>query len=161
MQGFVQNSIEEHLKLLQNNEIKMWMDFKNLHQDNAMEALNCLNGLLKKYQICKNRIIVESGDSNSLKIFKENGYYVSCYLPYLKLEEMSVEKIAQEKNRIFEIARSGNISAVSFPAYMYDFIKSMNLDIDLLTWDSGGETGRNLWYKTYFDSDARKMIDDN
>lgn len=92
-------------------------------------------------------MIIESSNYQSLKPFKQNGYYTSYYVPYYSKEDLNDKKdiiIAQ----INQIIQSGNISALSFAYYLYDFIKEAKfkidkngkkVDIDLLTWNEGDD----------------------
>lgn len=77
-----------------------------------------------------------------LKYYKEMGYYTSYYVPYLKLEKMSSKETEEWKRKIKDIILTGNVSAISFPGYMYSFIKSIDTNIDLLTWEDG-KNGNN------------------
>lgn len=51
----------------------IWLDFKNLNEDNKYKAKQVLDGLLKKYNIDKNKLWIESSNWKSLKIFKMGG----------------------------------------------------------------------------------------
>ena len=160
--GYVENSLEDYLSRVEGKALKIWLDFKNLDEENAIQSLAVLSNYLTKYNIDKSDVIIESGNYKALGHYKAKGFYTSYYVPYLHLNEMTNEQLKNEQNKLQAIIDSGNVSAVSFPAYLYDYIKSTQLNkIDLLTWDKGGETGRDVWYKTYFDKKARKMIYDD
>lgn len=159
--GYIENSLRKYLPILKEKEHKIWLDFKNLNGENCQKALKCLNGILVENEIGKGRIILESPNDVLLAYFKKNDYYTSCYVPYLKLDEMSEEEKTSYQEYLKGVAATGNINAFSFPAYLYDFMKSAEiLNLDFLTWDSGGGTGRDFWNYTYFDRNAREIIRD-
>ncbi|WP_418626739.1 hypothetical protein [Anaerosinus sp.] len=160
--GYVENSLENYLSYVAEKPLKIWLDFKNLNKENAAQSLEVLSTYLMKYNIDKSNVIIESENYKALGIYKEKGFYTSYYVPYLNLNELTNEQLKNEQNKLRMIIDSGNVSAISFPAYLYEYIKSTHLNkIDLLTWDKGGETERDVWYKTYFDKQARRMIYDD
>ena len=130
-------SLEKYFKYFSENDKKIWIDFKNLTENNVENSLNVFENLIKKYNLSKERFIIESGNFEMLKSFKEKGYYTSYYVPYLKLEKMSSKETEEWKRKIKDIILTGNVSAISFPGYMYPFVKSIDTDIDLLTWEDG------------------------
>lgn len=58
-----------------------WLDFKNLNTSNKERALSKLNTICKKFNLKKERIIVESRHPENLRMFGENGFKTSYYLP--------------------------------------------------------------------------------
>lgn len=160
--GFVENSLDSYLAKLHNKTSKIWLDLKNLDSNNAEKSMLTLNELLRKHQIDKSRVIVESGNYQALGLYKQGGFYTSYYVPYLKLEDMTLQEMNREKEKLQAIINTGNVSALSFPSKLYTFIKSGEFEnIDFLTWDRAGGMRRDMWYQTYWDENARKMIEDN
>ena len=113
----------------------IWLDFKNLTENNKYAAKEKLNELLAKYQIDKNLVWLESRNWQALKVFHDDGYRTSYYLPYYKLDKMSASEIAQAKELTLKAASSGNVDAVSFYGGYYDFIKSSALPPPYCTFD--------------------------
>ena len=61
---------------------KIWLDFKNLSDKNAKQALQELIKICKQTRFKHGDIIVESGDYKALSAFKKAGFYTSYYVPY-------------------------------------------------------------------------------
>lgn len=114
----------------------LWLDFKNLTEQNKEEALAALTELLDKYHIDKNKIWVESGNWQALGRFKQAGFRTSYYLPYYKFEKMTAAEIEKAKRETERIAASGNVDAVSFYGKYYSFVSGLKLPahIALLSW---------------------------
>ena len=149
-------SLEKYFKYFSKNNKKVWIDFKNLTEDNVENSLNVFDNLIKKYNLNKERFIIESSNFEMLKYYKDNGYYTSYYVPYLDLKNMSFDEIEKEKVKIKNIILTGNVSAISFPGYMYEFIKSINTNIDLLTWEDGKK-----WQELYRKKINVEMLNDS
>lgn len=141
---------------------KIWFDFKNLNEKNANSALILLNNILAVNGISKDRVIVESHSLEGNKIFHDDSYYTSFYLPYYKLEKMSDKEKEQQRKYIYDITKSGAINAVSFPAYEYDFVASVKgiENVDMLTWESGGGE-RGMWVQSYYSDFGQKLLRDS
>lgn len=143
------------------NTSKVWLDFKNLEQSNAKSALKELSRIADKSKFLRQNLIVESGNYAELKAFKDAGFYTSYYVPYYTQDELKSSDII--KAHLQNIALSGNVNALSFPYYLYDFIKSLGLknasgkDIDLLTWNEGQSWRENMSQKA-FDDEQIKVI---
>ncbi len=106
---------------------KVWLDFKNLNENNYKEAIKRLEYLDKKYDI-KRKFIIESGTKGSFfKELKEAGWHTSYYMSTGKIIKLLKEKkIIEMKKLAQQIAKqieSQNISAVSFDHRLYSFIK--------------------------------------
>ena len=87
-------------------------------------------------------------------------------MPYYSKEDLNDKKdiiIAQ----INQIIQSGNISAMSFAYYLYDFIKSAKftinkngktVDIDLLTWRQGDDYYKNSHTQAFYDPQIKVIL---
>ncbi len=144
------------------NTSKIWVDFKNLDLQNASSALKELRHIVAKTDFGMQNIIVESGDFVALKAFKDAGFYTSYYVPYYTQDELKeADKI---KAHLENVATSGNVNALSFSYYLYDFIKSLGLknaqgrDIDLLTWNEGQSWREQSYSHKAFDDSQIKVI---
>ena len=135
----------------------IWLDFKNLTESNKFAAKDTLDKLMSKYKIDKNLLWIESGNWQALKIFHDDGYRTSYYLPYYKLDKMTYKEIENAKKLTKEIALSGNVDAVSFYGGYYDFIKSVELPprIELLTWLDG-----YTWYEVLLRKNCEEIKND-
>lgn len=139
-----------------NNEI--WLDFKNLNENNQQESLECLNALVAEYHIEKSKIWVESKSWQALKSFKLGGFKTSYYFPYYKFNEMTEDEIKFVRKQTVDIAASGNVDAVSFYGDYYDFISSLQLPprIALLCWLDGQK-----WYEVLLRRKYAAIRDDD
>lgn len=122
-------NFEKQLKLYKylGNSNRMWLDFKNLTDENKYDSLTVLNDLLSKYNVDKNKVWVESQNWQALKVFKEAGFRTSYYFPYYNFSKMSSSEIETAKQKTERIAFSGNVDAISFYGGYYSFINSLNL----------------------------------
>ena len=144
------------------NTSKIWVDFKNLNLSNAKSALKELKHIVAKTDFGVENIIVESGDFVALKAFRDAGFYTSYYVPYYTQDALKeADKI---KAHLSNIATSGSVNALSFPYYLYDFVKSLGLkneqggEIDLLTWNEGQDFRSNMEQKAFSDSQIKVIL---
>ena len=138
LQPSIKFPLENIFVVLSKTDFKFWLDFKNLTSENAVQALNELNRLFAKYNIEKNRAIVESHNYQNLDIFHKDVFYTSYYCPVDNQRYLITDENFEEyKNQLIKAVNSGNISAVSFPANYYYLVKKTGVDVDLLTWHSG------------------------
>lgn len=84
------------------NKLNYWLDFKNLTKENINYSLNRLNSISNSFQINKKNIIVESKNPEFLKLFLENGYKTSYYLPSNLNTNKDVLKIAIQKSKNYK-----------------------------------------------------------
>lgn len=114
----------------------IWLDVKNLTNDNKELMKKTLNELLDKYKINKEKIWIESPNWKALKVFKEDGWHTSYYFPYYDFNAMTEQEIQSVKHETLRAVFSGNVEAVSFSVFYYNFIKGLSLPdgIALLTW---------------------------
>lgn len=139
---------------------KIWLDFKNLSDKNAKQALQELIKICKQTRFKHGDIIVESSDYKALAAFKQAGFYTSYYVPYydealLKTNEQERAKISTE---LRAIAASGAVNALSFPHYLYEFVKSLGLKCDLLTWNDEKSWRENTAEKAFSDSQIKVIL---
>lgn len=165
-------NLETMLKaLVQNNKflphtLTLWLDFKNLSLQNQNKALEELLRLCKNYKINPHSIIVESNNYEALGKFKQAGFFTSYYMPNYTKEELenSPEKITKD---LKNIVLSGNVSALSFSYYLYDFVKEAHLgyelngvweDLPLLTWNEGKSWEENAQEKAFADPQIKVIL---
>lgn len=150
---FRKYNLEEQFKTYQNLGKKngLWLDFKNLSNNNKEDALFVLEGLLAKYKIDKKLVWVESQNWKSLKTFRDAGYRTSYYFPYYNFKKIKQAEITEIKEKTEMIASSGNVDAISFYGGYYGFIKTLELPprITLLSWLNGQEWSEILLLKKY------------
>ena len=116
------------------NKLKLWLDFKNLSNNNKMQALTELNRLCKKYNISKNNIIVENWNAKDLSAFQENGYQISYYIPDFNPQKASKFDIQKHTYKIRKAISSYNITTISGYHYQYQFMRDSFPDQNVLIW---------------------------
>lgn len=77
------------------NKMHYWIDFKNLSEKNAQQALDVLNALDEKYKI-KENAFVENKSVDALKIVKENGFHTLLWV-----ENLNYWKTKQHKDSVY------------------------------------------------------------
>lgn len=123
---------------------KIWMDFKNLTEENYEKALIRL-GYLDRIFSLKEKLIIESSAKGSFfNKFHEEGWHISYYLPTKEiiklLDEEKVDAMEALAKSISEQSKVQNLSAVSFDSRLYSFVKkylepTLPDEIVYHTWD--------------------------
>lgn len=91
-------SLGEYLSHLDHGK-GLWIDFKNLNEENRISSFNRLNKIIKKYNISKKNLRIESLNPKNLMLFQEAGFKTSYYLPP-NLHQLNNDDL---KNKIDEI----------------------------------------------------------
>lgn len=115
-------------------KMKLWLDLKNLNNDNKTSVLAELNRICDKYKIKKKNIIIESSNADCLSIFKTADYQVSFYIERFKPEECSANIIQKHTDKIREVTSNNNITTISGYYYQYHFMRDSFPDKDILIW---------------------------
>ena len=141
-------SFEQFIASVPSSEIseieKIWLDLKNLTQQNYANILERLNNLDGKFSL-KGKMIIESGTNGSFfRKFREEGWHISYYLPTNKILNYFGKN---KKKEMKDLAKSlseqttmQRLSAVSFDHRLYPFVKNyleplLNDEIVYHTWD--------------------------
>lgn len=150
----VGQALEDYLDLIEKanpNYTFMWLDFKDLTEDNQDVIFEKLEALDKKFNL-KNRVLIESRYVNALQVFNKNGWKTGYYLKY-DLGSQSDEYI---KNVINDLHKT-KTPAITFDCkhinFAYDKFKNVKLNngnyISLNCWD--------LKQKRFSKSDLEKV----
>lgn len=129
--------IEPYMKYLgEHPERHMWMDVKNLSEDNQLAFKLRLDSLVMAYGVSKSQLNIESPQWQRLFLFTRDGYLTSCYVTAPRPSSLSREQRDSVVSRLGTVARSGCVRALSFPAYWYNTLRWQfkNTDIYYLTW---------------------------
>lgn len=151
---------------------KIWLDLKNLSQDNMASILDRLKDLDDTFNI-KSKLILESSitDSSFSKI-STAGFHTSYYLPTEELVDL-----IKKNDESAIVARSAEISAqivdqrvsaISFDAGLYPFVQKyleplLPVEIVYHTWDLSlpmikGSVVDDLLMKNYYQDSRVKTI---
>lgn len=139
----------------QNPGRELWIDLKNLTLANCRQAESLLTQMLARSGASKEQLIVESRNWEALRHFTRNDYYTSCYLDIPDIDKMDDRERSERLDSVLQIARSGAVSAVSFPASYYVFLRDLDFPVDMLTW----EHRRWAWQLPFF-SRSRAILKD-
>ncbi len=128
-EGFMGLKMEDFLLSSDFQKIeKVWLDFKNLNQNNYNQALERLEYLDKKYEIKKKFIVESPTISPFFQEFRKAGWYTSYYMPTKKILKYLKEDNKDEMQKLaIQIAKQTkiqNVSAVSFDNGLYPFVKN-------------------------------------
>lgn len=125
--------------LEQRPEKRMWMDVKNLSEENQRAFVTTMDSLSQHHQIAPERIVVESREWQLLRPLTQRGYLTSYYV--------NLEKNDSAIALLQRVADSGAVRALSFPRRWYRTIKSdlNRQDIVLLTWCSSQSFRQLRW----------------
>lgn len=99
----------------------IWLDFKNLTAANAESSLDRLIVLTEKFQLDKNKIIVESQQPEYLGGFKKAGFKTSYYLPPF-MNQLSEEKLQEKISEINLNLENYPTTAISTNIVDYEII---------------------------------------
>lgn len=135
----------------------MWLDIKNLGDNNTRQAIDRLNRLVTDFDINRNHLIIESRDTSALRQFNDEGYYTSYYVDFPKPGSLDDTQLAQHIATLRLIVDSDCSDAISFPGWWYTTIKQhLKRDIDLLTWRH-----RTTQFEFFLDPLSYIMLDDS
>ena len=149
-------SLKSYLEFLgENPERELWLDLKNLNEENCRQAEVLLTEMVARAGVDKGQLIVESRDWKALQYFTQNNYYTSCYLDIPHIRELSDEELDDKLDSIQRITESGAVSAISFPASYYGVLRDTDFSVDMLTW----EHRRWAWQLPFF-SRSRAILKD-
>lgn len=140
------------MKILGGNDQKIWLDYKNLTEDNAKKSLERLEELLTLYGVDKRRCIVESPNYRALKHFHDKGFYTSFYAPVDKKYLTIYDEQIKYQSILNDAISTGNVDAISFPWEYYNLVKQNECGKDMLLWDQNSK-----WWMFYIDP-ARDAI---
>lgn len=147
-------------------KLRLWIDFKNLTTENKHVALQELKRLARIHNLVPGNFIVESPNHAALDVFKNAGFFTSYYVPYYRASDLE-SKGEQIREQLRTIIKSGNVSALSFPYYLYDFIIQSRLklesgneiiDMPLLTWNEGANWQQNTQTSAYHNPQVKVIL---
>lgn len=114
---------DNYLKQLKsiNKDVFLWLDIKNLKEENATEIYDKLTFLLKKHQFSSNRVLVETRYPKALNIFINNNFQTSYYITK-KINKLKEEELKRALNSIRDILEKQPKMAISFSHEKYDIL---------------------------------------
>ncbi|MEX2595644.1 MAG: sulfatase-like hydrolase/transferase [Salibacteraceae bacterium] len=118
------NSLEDYFSSSVGDSLDfIWLDLKNLRNDNTQIILQRLKFLDKTYGI-KQRVLVESDTkSTAFAKFSEAGFNTSYYLPTDIAQESSSIKLRAHAIEIAKQIKLQKVHSISFDASLYPWVK--------------------------------------
>ena len=149
--------LEQSIAYLAKTDQMIWLDFKNLTEQNKTASRNCLNTLLHQYQMDKSRLVVESNAASALEHYTEDGFYTSYYCPINdKNTFASVQTKTAYIDHIRQVSQSKNIRALSCAANYFSLVREAAPQMELLTW----ERNDDKWWGFYLLPSLRAIRND-
>ena len=99
--------------------VGLWIDYKNLTAENARPSLEVLKRLTAEFGLKAPEIIVESGNFEQLKLFREAGYQTSFYFPYYK---DSALQSGEAEQLLKKAIAAEYVNFVSFESRYHSFV---------------------------------------
>lgn len=159
---------EDMLLYSENLQIdKIWMDIKNINQNNLKEVIDRLTSLDLVFGI-KERSIVETGYTNAdFNQVSDLGFQTSYYIPK-SISDLNFQKQKEKAHIIAQQVKNQKMTAVSFDAVLYPFVKELlepmlSDSIIFHTWDLSLQMKDpllidKLTSKKYYNDDRLKTI---
>lgn len=129
-------SIEPFLQYLGiNHNSHMWVDVKNLNENNQAFFITQLDSIRNCCGVSKEQLIIESTEWHLLNPLTTQGYYTSCSIPS-STDRLTEEETDSILNLIDDAVHSGEVRAISFHSSWYDKVRDRydTDSIDFLTW---------------------------
>lgn len=105
-------SLEDYFRKLANFQGKyIWLDIKNFDQDNSEKIFERIDGLAKKYRINSSQLLIESLKPEGLKIFTQNGYITSFYLP--DIDDKNYSQVLPVMEKAKKMITKGYVTGIS------------------------------------------------
>lgn len=124
-------SLHDMFSVLANKaDVYIWLDFKNLNNENKGAGLARLNGLMSEFPSLKNHIIVESPQIRELEVFHNQGIITSFYFTPPSGPDWR-EAMGELQKQFY----NSGITAVSSDLVNYDLAKAAFSNVPLLFWD--------------------------
>ena len=139
-------------------DIRLWLDFKNLDNENKVPAFDELRRLCSQYKMKRKNLIVESWNASNLKIFRDSGFQVSYYIPDFKPKSVSRDELQKHTDKIRRIVSENNLTTISGYYYQYEFMRDSFPDNDVLIWYHLNDTSLRNEYIQLANKDPKVKV---
>lgn len=127
-------SLKKYLSSEKLNERNIfWLDFKNLTEDNKIDACLKLDSLCYEFKLNRDQFIIESKKPQYLNSFYEKGYKTSFYLPE-NLVSLDEKMLKEEITDIQRIISENKTTYLSTDKRDYRIIKEYFPEHKYLIW---------------------------
>lgn len=131
---YMGKTLLEYLENINNKEIFLWVDLKNIDRNNVNDVLNRLNLILEN-TISKNQLIIESKNIELLDKLQNEGYFISYWVPSFNFFRSPFELIIVKRNLI-----RFSPNAISCSHHNVDFYSRKFPNYNLHCWTNGLKT---------------------
>ena len=131
------NTLLDFLNNINNKELFLWIDLKNLNYENVLAIRNRLNELIDN-GVSKAHLLIESRNIELLEVLQNEGFYVSYWLPDFNLFKSTYE-VFKVKNDLIKYKPN----AISCSYHNVDFYSRKFPKYNLHCWTNGLEEGRD------------------
>lgn len=107
-------NLETYLSKLSDDNLKVWLDFKNLTAENKVLATNRLVFLMTKFKLTKQMFLVESKNIDQLQYINDRGFLTSYYVP-----SSLYNSNKKFKDSIYKLIMTYNQQSISFTHQNY------------------------------------------
>jgi hypothetical protein len=147
-------SLETYLSNISNKELKIWLDFKNLTENNKQQATARLFYLITKFKLNKQLLLVESQNISQLQYITNKGFLTSYYVP-----SDLYKATKTEKDSIYKLIKNYNKQSISFTYLNYEYLCNKFPEREKFVWALFG----NPFGKTRIEQIAstRKILKDS
>lgn len=130
------------------NNLGVWLDFKNLSNENAQQSLIKLKELIKKHNLNSKDIVVESQSPEFLADFKKEEIKTSYYLPTF-LNRLSEDELKQKLKEINTKITNHPTTAISTNIVDYSIIAKHFPNETKYLWNIDGVYNARI-FKNFF-----------
>ena len=111
----------------------IWLDFKNLDDANAGQAMAALIYLRKKYSL-QNKLLVESGRADLLSAFSDSGFFTSYFTSMFNPYQIKDKEINFWADSIAKVVNNARVNALSGYYFQYSFLHHYFPNYPVLIW---------------------------
>lgn len=128
-------SSESILSLVTKRSTKfsVWLDFKNLDENNAAASLEKLESIRSRFALGR-RIIVESSNIEALQLFCEKNFYTSFYTPFFNPYKDEEKALLAHIDTIAALVSKYPVNALSGYYFQAPFLRKYFPNFPVLTW---------------------------
>jgi hypothetical protein len=141
-----------------NLSASIWLDFKNLNDSNAKQALTYLIQLKNKFDL-QNKLLVESNRTDLLNNFADSGFFTSYYTPMFNPYKLKDEEMKFWVDSLTFVIKNSKVNALSGYYFQYPFLHHYFPQYPILIWSANDRFSLINWlYKRKISRDKSVFI---
>ncbi len=136
----------------------IWLDFKNLDDSNARQALDHLIQLKDKFGL-HNKVLIESARADLLKSYTDSGFFTSYYTPMFNPYKLNDDKIKWWVDSLSFVIKNSKVNALSGYYFQYPFLHHYFPQYPILIWSANDRLSLITWlYQRKINGDKSVFI---